>query len=246
MKKVLIVCNQHGNELLGDRFKQYLRLKSSPLLGEVDFYNANPIAKQKKVRYINCDMNRSYRPKSGSLNYEEKQAQKVMQKAKKYDLVLDMHTTVCEQPNSIILCQKNLVNSSVLKFVRSTKLKNIILMPNSIAKDSLIGNIDNSLSFEVNNSQIENINVELEKALSRYLDDNHLKLAIGNYAKKKLYIIDGKIEKNSVNMKKRYVNLKKCQDGYYPFLTSPNNSYRQKSEYKYLGFKATVMINIVL
>lgn len=246
MNKILIVCNQHGNELLGDIFRQYLEAKNSLLLASIDFYNANPMAKRKKVRYINCDMNRSYRPKSSNLNYEEKQAQKILQKAKKYDLVLDMHTTVCKQPNSIILCQKNLVNRQVLKFAQNTSLVDMILMPSSIAKDSLIGDIDNSLSFEVNNSHAENLNVELEQAIGRYLGENNQKFSSRKYVKKNLYIIDGKIEKNPENMKKSFINLKKCPDGFYPFLTGANNSYRLKSHYKYLGFKATQKIKIVV
>ena len=91
----------------------------------------------------------------------------------------------------------------VLMFAQSSSIKDMVLMPNSIAKDSLIGNISHSLCFEVNNDQIDNLVIELERALVRYLG------ATGKVqTKKNLFIIDGKIEKNPVNLKKKYVNMK--------------------------------------
>jgi hypothetical protein len=238
MKKILIVCNQHGNELLGDRLRASLEEKNSEALKVLTFLNANPEAKRLGVRFVDSDMNRAYRPKTVKLNYEEKKAREIIELTKKFDLVLDMHTTTCMQPESVIVSSLNLENSEANLFLSSLNINQIVEMNEPIARDSLIGNVPHSLCFELNNKQINKCLNLIEEGILNYC------FGKSKYPQKELYQIDGIIEKNKENLRKKFTNLKRHGDGFYPFLTGSNNSYRTNPAYKYLGFKAKNKLRI--
>jgi hypothetical protein len=101
--KILMIAATHGNELLGIKLYQRLLQKRSPLLEHINFMIGNPRAFAAKKRYIDCDLNRSYGV-NGQL-YEQQRAAEIAAyiSETKPDIVLDMHTTSCIQPNCLIV-----------------------------------------------------------------------------------------------------------------------------------------------
>jgi len=239
MKNILIVCNQHGNELLGDQLKDYLQKKQSPILKSLTFYNANPLAKNKKVRFIDIDMNRAYTNLNNTnLNHEQKMAKKLSAKVKSYNLVIDLHTTVCNQPSSFILSQANLLNNNVLDLIKSSPINNVVAMKDSIAKASLLSVAPQVVCVEIYKPNAPKELAILEKTLRNYINNKN------NHKLNNIYYMSHLINKTTKNINQKFINLELNKGGFYPFLTGSDNSYRTNDSYKYLGFKSYSKLKI--
>ena len=239
MKNILIVCNQHGNELLGDQLKDYLQKNNSPILKRLTFYNANPLAKNKKVRFIDTDMNRAYTNlNNANLNHEQKMAKKLSAKVKSYKLVIDLHTTVCNQPSAFIVSQANLLNNNVLALIKSSPINNVVVMKDGIAKSSLLNVTPQVVCVEIYKPNAFKELATLEASLSNFLNN------INNHNLKNFYYMSHFINKTPKNINQKFVNLQLNKGGFYPFLTGSANSYRTDGSYKYLGFKSYSKLKI--
>src|SRR5688500_4098990 len=95
--RILIVGAQHGNEKLGPRLQRYLKNDKSGKFKNVDYLCGNPRALRADVRFIDTDLNRSYKPQT-PITYEEKRAKKILKiiQQSQYDYVLDVHTTTAD------------------------------------------------------------------------------------------------------------------------------------------------------
>lgn len=148
MKKILIIGSQHGDELLGINLFNYFCENYSDVASCVDYYCANPLAFSKKKRFIDSDMNRSYNKQEDT--YESRQAKKLIKKlsSQNYDYILDCHTTTTDIGIAFIIFRRN---KSIDKIINAaSKIKNIVVMPEEIAKNALIGNVNNAVSIECN------------------------------------------------------------------------------------------------
>lgn len=239
MNKILIVCNQHGNELLGDQLKDYLQKKNSPILKSLTFYNANPGAKKLNKRFIDMDMNRAYgNLENKNLNHEQKQAKKLSAKTKNYSLVIDLHTTTCNQPSSFIVSNSNLLNKKVIAFIKSSPINTVIVMKDGIAKSSLLNVVTHVVCVEVFEPNVPKELAILEKALSNYINNKN------NHKLNNIYYMSHLINKTTKNINQKFINLEFNKGGFYPFLTGSANSYRTDESYKYLGFKSYCKLKI--
>lgn len=92
--KILVIGGMHGNETLG---LEVVRLfQSSPVLS-VDILLANEQAIEANSRYVEQDLNRSFPGDTTSKTYESRRAAEILEKAKRYDVVLDFHNTYCPE-----------------------------------------------------------------------------------------------------------------------------------------------------
>jgi succinylglutamate desuccinylase len=90
MQKILFLCGTHGDEghlihlfdTLNPIWKPYY-----------DVLLVNEEACKKNVRYVNYDMNRNAPGDIQSNDYELKRCAEIIEKAKTYDLVIDLHAT---------------------------------------------------------------------------------------------------------------------------------------------------------
>lgn len=99
--RLLINICTHGNEVLGLYVMELLK-KHTYTNGSITFNIGNPLALEKKVRFIESDLNRSF-PGSPTGTYEEKIAYRLMSYVPNFDYVIDIHSTVSGIKNCLII-----------------------------------------------------------------------------------------------------------------------------------------------
>lgn len=92
--KILVIGGMHGNETLG--LEVVKLFQSEPVLA-VDTLLANEQAIEANSRYVGQDLNRSFPGDSTSMEYEPRRAAEILERARKYDVVLDFHNTYCPE-----------------------------------------------------------------------------------------------------------------------------------------------------
>lgn len=226
--KILLLGSQHGNELLGIKLYDYIKNQRQSLLPHVTYKLANPRAFKQKARYLQADMNRSYEAKETS--YEAIRAAYVLQliDSKKFDIVLDLHTTTCVQPPCFIVDKLNGVNK---KYIAASTIRNIVEMKHPIVRSSLIGVRANVICIEVNEQITESILAGICDDIDRFCSGVTAKSEHTAYPVESLLGKD-EIQEQDV---KALVNFELSAYGFYPILVG-ENSYKKQT--RYLGFKA--------
>lgn len=233
--KILIIGATHGNELLGPKLYQCLLQKRSPLLEYIDFIIGNPRAYAAKKRYVDTDLNRSYQ--SHADGYETKRADEIRKyiEATQPDLVLDMHTTTCVQPNCLIVSgtdgvvrQRFLRACHIPILLKVKPMGDILSIPTPV------------VAYEVPNDDITvDLLNNIAKDIDNFVNDRRL------HATKQLYTMTGKIYKKDVtdDQVAGFINFTPHNLGFVPIMTG-ENSYKKQTDY--LGFKATQPHQIVI
>lgn len=167
MKKyrVLIVGAQHGNELLGPHLWDYISQERPDLLASVEYVCGNPEARRQNTRFIETDLNRSYAPSSDEkLTYEQERAQEILQliRTGKFDYVLDMHTTTADVGSMFVTVR---LGGAVAEIINSSTITKIAYMPPAIGVQSLIGQVPQAVSVEVNKDLAQTPELIQEMAL---------------------------------------------------------------------------------
>ncbi len=229
MSKILLLGSHHGDERLGDKLIRYIKAHRPKLMKHVEFKIANLKAHRKNVRYIESDMNRSYNGKKDT--YEERRAGKILEYIKEsdFDLILDLHTTSCDQPPSLIMAS---INSDNERFIKASTIRHLVIMEPKTVSTALNGVCANSVAVEINR-HIADITLEnLCDDIQRYIDGE--KTHIDKY----IYEVDLlKNDEVTVSQFEKLRNFEYSDPGFYPILVG-ESSY-QKQGYDYLGFKAT-------
>lgn len=224
--RILLLGFQHGDEPLGEYLIQYIREHRPALLPHVTSMVANPRAKQRGVRYLESDLNRSY--DGTTTTYEHRRASEILEHIKQvgYDLVLDLHTTTCNQPPCLISAKSD------HPFIAASSYRHVVHMNHPIVHTSLIGACPAAISVEVHKASI---NDELLAALSG--DIERFIAGVPSKTTKDIYEIEGLIKNSELTEPEAMAltNFKKSPQGFYPVLTG-ENSYKKYTEY--LGFKA--------
>jgi len=223
MKKILLLGAQHGDEMLGDHLIKYIDTYRPEMLPYITYKIGNPRAYKHKVRFIESDLNRSYT--GANATYEERLANEIIKfiSNKKFDLVLDLHTTTCDQPTIMIVAS---LNETVRQFSAISFISNTIIMMPDIADLGLIGNCPQAISIEVYEDKIDN------KLLAHICDDIH------RYVKKQnIYQIENTLNKCEITKDRALslTNFKKSSYGFVPILVS-ESSYQKTNDF--YGFKA--------
>jgi len=229
---ILLLGSPHGNEVLGDVLHAYIQKHRADLLPHVTFLIGNIKAKKAGIRFVESDLNRSYNGKRST--YEERRAARILRyiATHDFDLVLDLHTTTCEQPPCLIIPD---VTDGVRRFVRASSTTKIVLMKHDIVRSSLIGVCPQAVSIEINDHGLSSEQMErLCHDLDRYI------AAKSHDAEKELYDISEPLKKSEISESDatKLQNFTLSEYGFYPVLVG-ENSY--KAQTNYLGFKSEVM-----
>lgn len=228
MSKILLLASQHGDEYLGEKLFAYVRKYRPELLEHIEYLLANPRARKKQIRYIESDLNRSYNGKTETV--EEKRAMRILNHIEQgnYDLVLDMHTTSCKQPPSIILASINPKNE---RFVRASSIEHVVIMEPQVVSTALNGVCPQSLSIEVNHKISDELLANLCDDLQRYVDNE--RYSDDKYVyKARLLARDELTDAEIKNLR----NFELHERGFYPILVGEKSYHKQG--YAYMGFKA--------
>lgn len=137
--KIAIVCCLHGDEKYGLKIAK--RLSS-----HFPFFIGNPLAMRKKKRFIDSDLNRSF-PGRKEGNYEERRANYLYKKLRKFDYVIDLHSSSNKCPAFGIITKPN---KRKIEFVRRLGLKRVVIMQESfMGGKSLIDFVKCGISIEI-------------------------------------------------------------------------------------------------
>lgn len=225
--KLLIIAATHGNERLGIRLYQQLLRRRSPLLEHIDFVIGNPRAYTAKKRYIDTDLNRCYT--GAGAGYEAERVKEIATHiaATRPDIVLDMHTTSCEQPSCLIVSDTSGIMRQ--RFLAASHISTV-LMVQALGDIASIGN--NVVGYEVPEHHItatllDAICLDLQRFIDGSMGKPH----------KQLYEMTDKIYKTEVTPKEAatFINFQMHELGYVPIMTG-ENSYKKQTDY--LGFKS--------
>lgn len=164
--KLLLVGSQHGNEPFGARLIRDMQIDFSE---NQDFKMiiANPKALQKKVRYVEENMNQAYRSELDT--YEARRAKKIAQEAAKYEYLIDVHTTTSDIPPTLIVAD---LSHATLRIINSLPFTHIVYFDHFLSANSLIGEHRGSVTFEANTEYVDAHYVQLKEIF--YLSCNTL------------------------------------------------------------------------
>lgn len=131
----LIYC-LHGDETVTEQIAKQLNKEL-----EIEIILGNPKAREKEVRFIESDLNRSFNKIE---TYESDRARELQTILKNKDFIIDLHTTsAVMDPVAII------TNDEQLQLVAKTGMKKVVFMNKDFSiGGSLIENIPNSFSIE--------------------------------------------------------------------------------------------------
>lgn len=230
--KILLLGSQHGDELLGDKLYTHIQAHYKHLLPHITFKIGNPRAHAAGVRFIESDLNRSYN--GNGLTYEEKRAEylRVYIRDGGFDLILDLHTTVCNQSPCFIT---HTIREETKPFLRASHIERVVLLSDPVIRSSLDSVNPSVIALEVANSDITDTFLDnLCKDLERYTEGSV------QYATKKIYDVPSLLLKKEVpeEQLKSLVNFQPTPQGFIPILVGTSvGSYAKTTHY--LGFKAT-------
>lgn len=230
MNKILLLGAQHGNELLGKQLFDYIKRERPELLPFVTYKTGNIRAYKQNVRYIESDLNRSYSGKNNT--YEQRRAKRILRYIANnhFDIVLDLHTTTCEQSPCFIIPN---IASGIKDFLKASSITKLVQMNHEIVSSSLIGNCPRALSIEINRREarqdatLDSLCDDIERSIHNETHVSH----------KTIYYVDDLLKKTELDDEEasKLRNFEYSSQGYYPILVG-ENSYKKQTEY--LGFKA--------
>ena len=141
----------HGNERIGERVYNEIISYGDQLPG-VTAVLANKPAMDLNKRYVDQDLNRSF-PGDIAGNEEERLAAQLLKKLDGFDFVLDLHSTSSELKKTSLIVPS--IEGAYKKIIATTIYTEIIEMESGLTGKSLMGNIENAVSIELNEKYAE-------------------------------------------------------------------------------------------
>lgn len=187
-KKILIIIYTHGDEKIGEEIIK--RLKSKNLGKFFDCLTANPKAAKKNVRFVKSDLNRSYPGKKDSKIYEEKLAYANLEKAKKYEFVVDIHEATSGINDFIIIPREKGINSFPLDFI---DLDTVLFWPDPKGPIGQILNNSIELEFGVKEKDRESVIKKAEKVVTEFIKRAYSAGEQKKVSEKKFYYVYDKL-----------------------------------------------------
>lgn len=217
MKKILFIIATHGDEKIG--LEVIERLKVKKLNRFFDCLIANPRALRKNARFIEVDLNRSYPGAKNSKLYEKKRAYENLQKAKKYQYVIDIHEASQGINNFVIVPRERLSKSFPVNLIN---LKTILLWPNP--KGSLSQILENAieLEFGMKNKKRKEVIRVARNIIEKFIKDIYRNKRENKRQKQKLYYVYGNLKRKEFSDKKKklrdFCRAKINGETFYPLL----------------------------
>lgn len=167
--KLAVICCLHGNEPYG--LEVIKRLPDS-----FSFFIGNKRALKENRRFLETDLNRCF-PGNKFGNHEERIACYLTKKLKKFDYVIDLHSTSKSCPIFGIITK---LNKEKIELAKKMGLKRLVIMPEFFASGkAMIDYVKCGISLEVGpHNRPDNVkeSLELIKNLIENKDCNSLEI----------------------------------------------------------------------
>jgi len=216
MEKIAIVVCLHGDESYGLEV-----IKKLP--DSLPSFIANKKALKEKKRFIDSDLNRSF-PGSLKGDYEEKLSFDLIKKLKRFDKVIDLHSTSGRCPLFGIITKPN---NEKINIAKKLGLNRVVLMPENFGSGkSLIDHVNCGISLEIGpHKRKKNVSEVLEK-INNFLKNKDLKNGYDIKFFEVIDIIKQEYEKITVE------NFRPVKKG--DVLTENRNDRKQIAEYDFV------------
>ena len=221
-KSILFTVGVHGDEHAPVSVTKSKLPKKSFLI-------CNHQALVKNVRFIESDLNRSF-PGNHKGGVEEKLAYKLVQKLKKHQFIIDIHTATCVTPPFIVATK---ITPAHVELIRRTGVKKVVLMSREFgAGKSLIDFVPVGISIEsgrekslktkiiidkivnqIINNELNKKQLKFYKVFKTFIKTNHQEFLVPNIHSFKLVTAGTQI-----------TNLgQKAEENFYPILARSRN-----------------------
>lgn len=145
MKKILLNILTHGDELIGLEVVKRIKDRYPHIIGNgLDIQIANEIAYKMGERYKDKDLNRSFPGNPHGL-CEEKRAYELRPIIASYDLVIDIHSTISDSEDVVIITKMNSVTLDIIRVLAPRRVLFINMAPDT----SLISCAKIGVAFEM-------------------------------------------------------------------------------------------------
>lgn len=160
--RVAIVGATHGNEIAGgvliDKWRRQPELAARPSFAS-RLLIGNPRARKLAVRYVDCDLNRSFAPETlddlDAEAYEVERARTILgeigpQGSWPADVVFDLHTTTAAMKSTIVLVNRDPFNLKLAAWVqaRAAEVRVFCWLDDSLRRRSLASVFQRGVTLE--------------------------------------------------------------------------------------------------
>lgn len=139
MEDTAIVVCLHGDEIFGlNLIKRILK--------KIQVFIGNPLAIEKRTRFIDADLNRVFPGKEDG-NYEEKRAVYLLDKLKKFKYVVDIHSSSADTELFGIITKPN---KNKIELCKKLDLGKVVIMSQEFSKGkAMLDHLDCAVSLEI-------------------------------------------------------------------------------------------------
>lgn len=230
-KKILFISATHGEEGFSIKVLDELEKKYPKSKYCYERIIGNPKALAKKIRYVDTNLNRSAPGNKNSKFYEEKRAFEIMNIAKKYEYVIDLHGADSNCGVVLIICNPILPNFILAGMLEIKKI--VIWRTKEDLKKGPLTQFCRPAGLEIecgrkNDSRVQN---RLKKILERFLKTYSLisiEEIMNNLRKKTFYVIYDKQYKEDAGLQD-FKKVRGEKETFYPFMS---NVYSEIGCYK--------------
>jgi predicted deacylase len=173
---VILNILTHGDEIVGLKVAKEIG-KLQIQNGHVEIQVANELAYQKRRRFIDQDLNRSFPGKSDG-NHEQRLAAKIAPKVKEADVVIDIHSTRSGLKDALIVTK---INKKTRECIESIAPKYLLYM-RATKNNALISNAKIGIAFEYGKNNDERALKNIVMGIKRLLI--HLNMLKGDKKRK--------------------------------------------------------------
>lgn len=221
-EKILFITATHGDEGFSREVFKRLAVSYPRNNYGYDRIVGNPRALRAGVRYTEADLNRSAPGDLASPVYEERRAAQIMQIARNYQSVIDVHGTVADSGIVTIIpypTLPNLMLASMLPVERNV----IWYAKSSLETGPLVQFVDRpAVEIECGPKSSEDIKSRLEAVIGTFLERRatwNLDQVIDNLAGKVFYNVYDRLDGDGTS----YADFVLAQNGdeeFYPFMSN--------------------------
>lgn len=216
-KKLLIICATHGDERIG--LEAVAELECKNLSDCFDSIVANIEALNKNVRFADCDLNRSYPGDKNSALYEKRRAAEILEIAKGYKYVIDMHEASSGTEDFIIIAKNRMCQAFPVEFVN---MDTVLLWPDPKGPLGEILENEIELEFGVKGRDREEVIAKATEVLEDFIGKIYAKEIEQKPSTKKTYQVYDKLTtddfKKDINALKDFVETEAGGEKFYPLL----------------------------
>lgn len=220
--KVLFISATHGDEEFSIKVLDELERKCPKDKFAYERIIGNPKALAKKERYLDANLNRSAPGNKNSKLYEEKRAFEIMEIAKKFDYVIDIHGADSNCGIALIICNPTLPNFILAGMLTVKKI--VVWATEEDLKKGPITQFCKPAGIEIECGRKTDFIIQnkLKTVLLKFIKSYQkitIKDIMSNLKKKELYLIYDKQTKKDSNLED-FKKIKNRNEIFYPFMSN--------------------------